>query len=160
MRQVMRELAPDQPVEVLSPLTELVARERMEPLFQARLIGTFSLVALLLAAVGTYSTLAYLVTKRKRELGIRLALGASPASVISLVMRRGVLLALVGAFVGLIGSFALMRALQAVLYQTSATDPRVFVAAAVLLIVVALLACIVPASRASRVDPIVELRVI
>ena len=158
MRQVMRELAPDQPVEVLSPLSSLVAKERAEPLFQARLIVTFSLVALLLAAVGTYSTLAYSVTERMREIGIRIALGAQPASVVGLVLRRGGLLALVGVVGGLVGSLILTRALQSALYQTSATDPRVFVASAALLVIAALLACIVPARRATRVDPVVQLR--
>jgi putative ABC transport system permease protein len=158
MRQVMRELAPDQSVEVLSPLPALVALERVEPLFQARLIVTFSLVALLLAAVGTYSTLAYSVTERIREIGIRVALGAPPASVVGLVLRRGGLLALFGVVGGLVGSLILTRALQSALYQTSATDPRVFVASAALLVIAALLACIVPALRATRVDPIVQLR--
>ena len=158
MRQVMRELAPDQPVEVLSPLATLVGRERAEPLFQARLIVAFSLVALILAAVGTYSTLAYSVTERMREIGIRVALGAPPASVVGLVLRRGGLLALVGVIGGLVGSLILTRALQSALYQTSATDPRVFVASAALLVIAALLACIVPARRATRVDPIVQLR--
>ena len=154
----MRELAPDQPVEVLSPLPALVGRERLEPLFQARLIAAFSLVALLLAAVGTYSTLAYSVTERMRELGIRVALGAPPARVVGLVLRRGGLLAVVGVLAGLVGSLALTRALQSTLYQTSATDPRVFAASAALLAIAALVACVVPAHRATRVDPIVVLR--
>jgi putative ABC transport system permease protein len=158
MRQAMRELAPDQPVDLLAPLSTLVARERAEPLFQARLIATFSLVALLLAAVGTYSTLAYSVAERMREIGIRVALGAPPASVVGLVLRRGGLLALVGVIGGLVGSLILTRALQSALYQTSASDPRVFAASAGLLVIVALLACIVPARRATRVDPIVQLR--
>jgi predicted permease len=158
MRQVMRGLAPDQPVEVLAPLAALVARERLEPLFQARLVVVFSLVALILAAVGNYSTLAYAVAQRRRELGIRLALGAPPASVVGLVLRRGVLLAAVGVFAGLAGSLALTRGLQSALYRTSATDPRIFAASAALLVVIAVLASIVPARRATKVDPIVELR--
>lgn len=158
MRHVMHELAPDQPVALLSPLPALVATERAQPLFQARLIAAFSLLALVLAAIGTYSTLAYAVAERMREIGIRVALGAPSASVVGLVLRRGALLALVGVFVGLVGSLALTRALQSTLYQTSATDPRVFAASAALLVLVALAACFVPARRATRVDPIAVLR--
>jgi putative ABC transport system permease protein len=140
MRRVMHEVAPDLPIQVLSPLSPLVGMERLQPLFQARLIAAFSLLAVVLAAVGTYSTLAYSVAQRRRELAIRLPLGAQPASVVRLVIRRGALCAFVGVCVGLVGSFALTRALQSALYQTSATDPRVFAAAAALLLVVALLA--------------------
>jgi len=146
------------PIEVLSPLSSLVGMERLQPLFQARLITAFSLLAVVLAAVGTYSTLAYSVAQRRHELAIRLALGAHPADVVRLVMRRGALFAFGGVCVGLVGSFATTRALQSVLFQTSATDPRVFAAAAALLLVVALLACIVPTRRATRVDPITVLR--
>jgi putative ABC transport system permease protein len=158
MRRVMHDVAPDVPIEVLAPLTSLVATERAQPLFQARLITTFSFLALLLAAVGTYSTLAYAVAQRRHELAIRLALGAQPANVVRLIVRRGAGLALAGACIGLVGSFALMRALQSMLYETSATDPRIFAGAAALLLVVAIVACIVPARRATRVDPIAALR--
>jgi putative ABC transport system permease protein len=158
IRRAMHTLAPNVSIEVLSPLSSLVETERLQPLFQARLIATFSLLALVLAAVGTYSTLAYSVAQRRHELAIRLALGAQPASVVRLVVRRGALLALLGIVAGLVGSLALTRALQSVLYQTSVTDPRVFAAAATLLVIFALLACIVPTRRATLVDPIVELR--
>jgi putative ABC transport system permease protein len=158
MRQVMHEVAPDLPIDVLSPLSSLVGMERLQPLFQARLVAAFSLLAIMMAAVGTYSTLAYSVARRRHELAIRLALGAQPTSVVRLVMRRGALLAFVGVCVGVVGSFAVTRALQSVLFQTSAADPRVFAAAAAVLLVVAILACIVPTYRATRVDPIATLR--
>ena len=158
MRRVMHEVAPDLPIELLAPLPSLVGTERLQPLFEARLIATFSLVALLLAAVGTYSTLAYSVEQRRRELAIRLALGAQPASVVRLVVHRGALLACAGVLIGLAGSLALMRGLQSALYQTSVTDPRVFAASAALLVVIALLACLIPARRATRIDPIAVLR--
>ena len=158
MRRVMHDVASDVPIEVLSPLSSLVATERSQPLFQARLISTFSLLALLLAAIGTYSTLAYSVAQRRHELAIRVALGAQPADVVRLVVRRGALLAVVGVFVGLAGSLGLTRALQSLLYDTSATDPRIFAAAATLLGFFAVLACVVPARRATRIDPVVELR--
>lgn len=158
MRRVMHDVAPGVPIEVLAPLASLVATERAQPLFQTRLVTTFSVLALLLAAVGTYSTLAYAVVQRRHELAIRLALGAQPANVVRLIASRGAGLALAGVCVGLVGSFALTRALQSMLYHTSATDPRVFAAAAVVLLVVAILACIVPTHRATRVDPIDALR--
>jgi putative ABC transport system permease protein len=158
IRRAMHTVAPNVSIEVLSPLSSLVATERLQPLFQARLIVTFSLLALALAAVGTYSTLAYSVAQRRHELAIRLALGAQPATVVRLVVRRGALLAVLGIVAGLVGSVALTRALQSVLYRTSATDPRVFATAATLLVTFALLACIVPTRRATLVDPIVELR--
>ncbi len=143
---------------ILSPLPALVATELAQPLFQTHLIATFSLLARVLAAVGAYRMLAYSVAERTRELAIRLALGAQPGDMVGLVLRRGALLALGGVIAGLAGSLALTRALQSALFQTSATDPRVFAASAALLAVFALLACIIPARRATRVDPIVELR--
>jgi putative ABC transport system permease protein len=158
MRRVMHEVAPNVPIEVLSPLSSLVATERSQPLFQARLIATFSFLALLMAAVGAYSTLAYSVAQRTRELAIRVALGAQPANVVRLVLRRGALLAFIGVCIGLVGSLALRRALPSMLYETSPTDPRIFAAAAALLSVSAILACLVPARRATRLDPGVALR--
>jgi predicted permease len=158
MRRVMHEVAPNLPIEVLSPLSSLVATERLQPLFQARLVVTFSILALVLAAVGTYSTLAYSVAQRRRELAIRLALGAQSAGLVRLVVRRGALLAVGGVCVGLIGSLAFTRGLQSLLYDTRVSDPRTFAAAAALLIVAAVLACIVPARRATQIDPAVELR--
>jgi predicted permease len=158
MRRVMHEGAPDLPIQVLSPLSSLVETERLQPLFEARLIVTFSILALVLAAVGTYSTLAYTVAQRRRELAIRLALGAQPSGLVHLVVRRGALLAVVGVSVGLVGSLAFTRALQSLLYDTSVSDPRTFAVAAVLMIVAAVMACVVPARRATQIDPIVELR--
>jgi predicted permease len=158
IRGVMRDVAPDVPIALLSPLTSMVASERAQPLFQARLITTFSILALVLAAVGTYSSLAYAVAQRRRELAIRLALGAQPANVVRLVVQRGAVLAVAGVCIGVVGSFALTRGLHSLLYQTSATDPSVFAGAAALLIVVAIVACIVPTRRATRVDPIAALR--
>jgi putative ABC transport system permease protein len=158
MRGAMHDVAPDVPIEVLSPLSSLASAERSQPLFQARLLTTFSILALLLAAVGTYSTLAYSVAQRRHELAIRLALGAKSANVLRLILRRGAMVALAGVCIGLVGSFALSRALQSMLYQTSATDPRVFAGAAALLLVIAILACIVPTRRATHIDPITALR--
>lgn len=158
MRQVMHDVAPNVPIEVLTPLSSLVATERAQPLFEARLITAFSIVALLLAALGTYSILAYSVAQRRHELAVRIALGAQPANVFRLILLRGATLAVAGVCAGLAGSFALTRALQSMLYQTSATDPRIFSGAAALLLVVAIMACIIPTRRATRVDPVSALR--
>jgi putative ABC transport system permease protein len=98
------------------------------------------------------------VAQRRRELAIRLALGAQPATVIRLVVERGAALALAGVCIGVVGSSALTRALSSLLYQTSASDPRVFAIAAAVLLAVAVLACIIPTRRATRVDPIAALR--
>jgi putative ABC transport system permease protein len=156
--RVMHQLARDVPIEVLSPLSSLVESERLQPLFEARLIPTFSLLALLPAAVGTSSTLAYSIAQRRHELAIRIALGAEPSNVARLVVRHGAFLALGGVMVGVAGSLVVARTPQSTLYDTSATDPRVFVASATLLVVVAVLACVVPPRRAARVDPVVALR--
>jgi putative ABC transport system permease protein len=137
--------------EVARPSTHEVAA-------RIAVVVTFSILALVLAAVGTYSTLAYSVAQRRHELAIRLALGAQPAGLVRLVVRRGALLAVGGVCVGLVGSLTFTRALQSLLYATSVTDPRIFASAAASLIVVAVLACVVPARRATRIDPAVELR--
>lgn len=158
MRRVMHNVAPDVPIELLSPLPSLVASERSQPLFQARLVTVFSGLALLLAAIGTYSTLAYSVAQRRHELAIRLALGAQPANVVRLIVHRGAALALAGVAIGIVGSLGLTRALQSSLYETSATDPQIFAGTALLLVAAAVLACVVLARRATRVDPVVELR--
>lgn len=158
MRRLMRDIAPDLPIEVLAPLSRLVGMERLQPLFQARLVIAFSLLALVLAAVGTYSMLAFSVAQRRHELAIRLALGAQPVGVVGLVVRRSALFVFIGVCVGLAGSLALSRGVQSVLYQTSPEDPRVFAAATALLVIVALLACVLPTRRSIRVDPISALR--
>jgi predicted permease len=158
MRAVMRDVAPTVPIEVLTPLASMITSQRAASLFQARLITMFSILALVLAAVGTYSTLAYSVAQRRRELAIRLALGAQPATVIRLVVERGAALALAGVCIGVAGSSALTRALSSLLYQTSSTDPWVFAIAAGVLLAVAVLACIIPTRRATRVDPMAALR--
>jgi putative ABC transport system permease protein len=121
------------------------------------LLGLFATVALALAAVGIYGIMAYAVTERTREFGIRMALGARRQDVLRLVLRRGAVLALLGLGIGLAAALGLTRVLQGLLYGVSATDPPTYAALALGLAAVVLLACYLPARRAARVDPVVAL---
>ena len=122
------------------------------------LLGVFAGLALLLAAVGIYGIVAHSVTRRTHEIGVRIALGAHPRKIAGMVVRWALLLGGTGVAIGATGSLVLTRLLRTMLYGVSATDPAVFVAASVLLLVVATVAAYIPARRAARVDPLVALR--
>jgi ABC-type antimicrobial peptide transport system permease subunit len=126
--------------------------------FGASLAVQMGLVGLLLAVVGVYGVVSFAVSQRTREIGIRMALGSSPSDILLLVMRRGVALVIAGVLVGLIASWALSRTIRHVLVGVSATDPFIYATAAVTLSCAALIACWIPARRATRVDPMVALR--
>jgi len=158
MRAAMRAANPDIPLYQLRTLDELVAERSAQRRLAAQLITVFATVALVLAAVGIYGVMSYAVAQRTQEIGIRMALGAGEESILQMVLKNGAVLALAGVAIGLVAAFGLARLISALLFQTSAADPPTFSLVPVLLLVVALLACYLPARRAARVDPMVALR--
>jgi putative ABC transport system permease protein len=139
-------------------LGEIVSSSEADQRFDVILVTTFAAIALLLAAVGVFGVQSYLVTEQTREIGIRLALGAPPRSVLALVLRKGILLSALGAAIGFVAALGITRLMASMLYQVSGTDPLTFAAVIAIEIGVALLACWIPARRAMRVDPMVALR--
>jgi len=125
----------------------------------AALLGLFGALALILASIGIYGVLAYSVAQRTSEIGLRMALGAQPGQVLGLVLKQGMLLAIIGAAVGLLVALPVARLASGLLYGVSATDPLTYAGITLLLMGVALLACYIPARRATRIDPLVALRV-
>ena len=154
----VKALDKDQPVSDIRSLDQLVAGAVAQQRSAMVLLGAFASLALVLAAVGIYGVMAYSVTQRTHEIGLRMALGAQPGDVLSLVVGRGLILTLVGVGAGLAGALALTRFLSSLLYEVRPTDFGTFAAASLLLIGVAMLASYIPARRATRVDPMVALR--
>jgi putative ABC transport system permease protein len=145
-------------ISKIGTMEHMISNSIAHPRFNALLLGLFSTLALLLAAVGIYGVMSYILSQCTREIGIRIALGAQRQDILKLVLGQGLVLALVGVFIGLIGAFALTRFLESLLFEVSATDPVTYIAIATLLTLVALAACYIPARRAMKVDPIEALR--
>jgi predicted permease len=146
------------PVYGVKTMPEYLDRLLSMPKSIAGMVGVFGLIALLMAAVGLYGVMSYTVAQRTREIGIRMALGAQTAAVFSLVVKQGMQLAFAGVAIGLIAAFGLTRLMKSLLYGVSATDAPTFALIALLLSVIALAACFIPARRAAKVDPMVALR--
>ena len=148
----------DQPIASLQTMDERVSESISNQRFTLLLLGLFAGVALVLAAIGIYSVMAYTVTQRTGEIGLRMALGAQTRDVLKLVVAQGMSMALIGVAAGLGSAFALTRVMRSLLFSVSATDPMTFIVIPTVLIGVALAACLVPARRAVNVDPMVALR--
>jgi putative ABC transport system permease protein len=158
VRDAMRSLDPELPIGEVETVDDLLQRATGQPRFRAFLIGAFAVAALVLAAVGLYGLISYSVTQRVPEIGIRLALGATPSQVGTHVVRQGLWLALIGVALGVAGAVAATQLLKGLLFGVSATDPVVYSALATLLLATAALACYIPARRAMRIDPMTALR--
>jgi putative ABC transport system permease protein len=158
VRQSIRELDPEMPVHGAATMRQLVSASLAQRRFTLLLIAAFAAVALLMAAIGLYGVTAYSVTQRTQEIGVRLALGARRADVLRLVVGQGLRLVALGLALGLMSALALTRLMKKFLFEVSATDPVTFAGIALLLALVALLACWVPARRATKVDPMIALR--
>ncbi|HEY0701416.1 MAG TPA: ABC transporter permease [Candidatus Acidoferrales bacterium] len=154
----IHEVDPEIPVQNVRTMDDMIAQSLSPERFTMLLLGAFAGLALLLAVVGIYSVTSYSVSRRTNEMGIRVALGASRMDVLMLVVRHGMLLALIGSAIGIAGALLLSRVMRSQLFGVQPTDPATFVAGACGLIVVVLTACYIPARRAMRVDPVVALR--
>jgi len=158
VRNEIRQMDPDQPVAAVRPMEQWLETSVAAPRYRTTLIALFAVLALVLAATGIYGVMAYSVTQRTHEIGIRMALGARQTDVLKLVVRQGMLLVVIGVALGLLGAFALTRVMNSLLYGVTAKDPLTFVVVAAVLAIVALVACFIPARRATKVDPLVALR--
>ena len=157
VRHEIRQMDASLPVASVRSMNDVVAAALATPRLTGFLLGVFGAIALALAAVGIYGVLAYLVSQRTQEIGIRLAIGADRSQVLGMVLRQGLSLAAVGIVVGLIGAFALTRLMQSLLYEVRPNDPITFVAVAAALLLIALAASFLPARRATRVSPTIAL---
>ena len=159
IRDQLAAIDSNQPIHSFIPaeasVSELAASQR----FTTFLLAGFAVLAALLAAIGIYGVMSYSVSQRMREIGVRMALGAQPGKVMRMVMKRGLSLAGTGVAIGLFGAYSLTGLISGLLFGVEATDPTTLAAITVLLLIVAVIACLIPARRATRVDPIKALRI-
>jgi predicted permease len=158
IKEAMRQVDPDQGAAEVVSMEQLLSNSIAGPRLQTVLLGAFGALGLVLACIGVYAVISYSVAQRVREVGIRLALGASPNIIRALVLREGMTLAAAGVALGILAALALTRYLSTLLYAVKATDPAVFAAVAVLLLTTAAAGCWFPARRATTVDPAIVLR--
>ena len=158
VRNEVRNLDPNLAVFNVKTMDSLVAGSVTQPRFRALLVGAFAAVALILASIGLYGVITYSVTQRTNELGVRMALGAQKSDVLGLILGQGTTMAGIGIGIGLVLSFGLMRVISKLLFDVRAWDPATFVVTAGVILVVAITACLIPALRAMRLDPVVALR--
>jgi putative ABC transport system permease protein len=158
LRAVVHDIDPNQPITAIRSMEENIAQSISQPRFRTILLAVFAGIALVLAAVGIFGVMAYSVAQRTRELGLRIALGASRGRILQLVMANGVRLTLIGVAIGLVGTFLLTRYVSSLLFNVPVYDPLTLVGVVAALMVISLCACYLPARRATLVDPIVALR--
>jgi len=158
IRETVQAVDPAMPVYDLRPMEDVVSESVAQPRFYTTLLSAFGGLALLLAALGIYGVISYSVAQRTRELGIRIALGATHDRVLRLVLRQGIGLGVFGVVIGLAGSLWLVHLLAALLYGVQATDTLTFVSVAAVLVGIASVASYLPARRAARVDPVIAMR--
>jgi putative ABC transport system permease protein len=158
VQHIVAQLDANLPVADVLSLDQVVGKSTAEASFDAVLLGVFAVLSLLLAAVGLFGVLSYIVSQRTGEIGVRIALGAQREQVLRLMLADGLRPAVIGLVVGLIASAGVTRLIQSLLYGTQPLDPIVFILVSVALLAVAAFACLIPAWRASRLDPIEALR--
>ena len=158
IRAAVASLDPSLPIEKLRSVEDVFAEAIGRPRLLAQLLGIFAGLAILLAAIGSYGVLSYMVTERRREIGIRMALGADRKLVLRMVLSQGLRLTLAGVVMGLAAAFAMSRVLASLLFGVRPSDPATIGAVVALIATVALVACYIPARMATRVDPMIVLR--
>jgi len=158
IRRTSRQMSSQQVIYGGETMDQVIARSLASRRFSMILLGVFAMLALLLASIGIYGVISYLVGERTHEIGVRMALGARPRDILQLILGRGGKLAVTGVAAGLACAFVLTRLMASMLYGIRATDPLTFAAVAIALTMIALAACYVPARRATKVDPMVALR--
>jgi ABC-type antimicrobial peptide transport system permease subunit len=158
IRGALRAVDMNQPAASMQLMEDVVGAATAEPRFQARLLGIFALLALALALIGTYGVLACSVAEGTHEIGVRMALGARSSSLVWMILRRTLLLTVVGIALGTTGALATTRLLRTLLFEITPTDPRTFFFVALSLLAAALVAGFIPAHRAAHVDPLIALR--
>ncbi|HEY8410325.1 MAG TPA: ABC transporter permease [Pyrinomonadaceae bacterium] len=158
VRQIVHEVDPDQPISNIATMADVLGVEAAPRRMGMIMLAAFAGLALLLASLGIYGVLAYFVTQHTNEIGVRMALGATQGNILGLVLKKGMGLTLLGVGIGLVASFALTRLMSSLLFGVEASDPLTFVAVPLLLAGVALVACLIPARKAAKVDPMIALR--